>query len=1062
MNKLTLSKWSEWENSEKPALELLTQLNYTHLEGQEFIPSDSHPERKSFREVLLKGRLTQKIREFNPRINDYNITQVIRKLTIPSTASTIQFNKTVWEFLTIPTALMVEQDLGDGRGRRNHAVKLIDWDEPQNNDLLCVNQFKIKSSQATQGGIPDIIIFINGIPLVVIECKSPLISNPLTNGIKDLKYYQKHFPKLFYYNQILIASCGQSTRYGVIHNKFEHFKEWNDPYPLTPDKLSQIIKQTGRKSTTPTPQDILLYGLLEPHNLLDLIRNFIVFEKNTQGRLIKKLGRYQQFRAVKKTLNRILTSSERGGTIWHTQGSGKSLTMLFTAVELRREPKLENPLILFVSDRVDLVGQLQETFTACGFPNIVEAANWQHLIDLIENGQGQTVFTTIQKFRKRKTTRKITRESDEEDDSDEFEEETGTIDPERICKEFIDVNTSKNIIVLVDEAHRSQYKLYATCMQVSMPNAFYIAYTGTPLARTEQNELVTVGKGKTVKKFGSFIDVYNIRQAIDDQATVHILYESRMPKLLVEGESLDKIFERVFTDKSEEDQNEIKKKYGTKRAVVQAKQRVQEVCQDIIDHYEKFIAPNRFKAQIVVGSRKLTRRYKYYLDLFHGPESAITISETSKKNVDLNDLDLDEFPLIDEDEEEKNIPYFSNRTEQKNAIDRFKDPDSSLKFLIVCDMLLTGFDAPVEQVMYLDKSLREHNLLQAIARVNRTNEGKTYGLIVDYYGVSLNLEEALNIFDSADVEGVMTPIENKLPLLEQYHKKVMGHLEGLDKTNLEELVLTLLPEDKKNAFYADFKHFAITLDIILPNPRGEPYLDDLKFLEKIISALRARTRDEQLNIKGCGKKVEKLIDDHIRSLGIIQLVEPVPILSDEFFEAVNKFKSPKSRASEMEHAIRHEISVKTDQDPTFYESLSKRLKQIIDDYNDERITLAEKINLLKAIVDEIRANPDVAKQLGLNTAELAFFNLFKKDLEDLNITDEKAVVTFTYELLEQIESFTLLVDWGKRSHVIQQIRSALKTHIRNLQKDWSHKFDNKRLNVLAQEVVTLAKTHFAN
>lgn len=1053
---MTLYKWSEWENSEKLAIELLKQLKYTHIEGQEFFPSDNHPERKSFREVLLKARLTQKIQEFNPWISDFNITQVIRKLTIPSTSSTIQFNKTVWKYLTKPTALMVDQDVGDGKGRRNHAVKLINWDEPHNNDFLCVNQFKIKSPQASQGGIPDIIIFINGISLVVIECKSPLISNPLTKGIKDLRYYQKHFPKLFYYNQILIATCGQSARYGVIHNKFEHFKEWNDPYPLTPDELSQIIEQTGRKSTTPTPQDILLYGLLNPHNLLDLIRNFIVFEKDTQEKLPKKLGRYQQFRAVKKTLNRILSSSERGGTIWHTQGSGKSLTMLFTAVKLRREPKLENPLILFVSDRVDLVEQLQETFTACDFPNIVEADNWQHLIDLIGNGQGQTVFTTIQKFRKRKTTRKSTGESDEEDDS------KGELDPERICEEFIDVNTSKNIIVLVDEAHRSQYKLYATCMQVSMPNAFYIAYTGTPLARTEKNELVSVGKGKTVRKFGSFIDVYNIRQSVDDEATVHILYESRMPQLLVEGESLDKIFERVFADKSEEEQDAIKKKYGTKRAVIQAKQRVREVCQDILDHYEKFIAPNGFKAQIVVGSRKLTRRYKYYLDLFHGPESAIIISETSKKNVDINDLDLSEFPLIDEDEDERNIPYLSNKTEQKNAIARFKKSDTSLKFLIVCDMLLTGFDAKVEQVMYLDKSLREHNLLQAIARVNRTNERKTYGLIVDYYGVSLNLEEALNIFDSADVEGVMTPIENKLPLLEQYHKQVMEHLEGLDKTDLEELVLTLLPEDKRNAFYADFKNFAITLDIILPNPRGEPYLDDLKFLEKIISALRARTRDEQLNIKGCGKKVEKLIDDHIRSLGITQLVEPVPILSDEFFEVVNKFKSPKSRASEKEHAIRHEISVKTDQDPAFYESLSKRLKQIIDDYNAERITLAEKIKLLKAIVDDIKAKPDVAKQLGLNTAELAFFNLFKKDLEELAIIDEKAVVTFTYEMLEHIEPFISLVDWDKRHHVIQQIRSALKTHIRNIQKNWSHKFNNKRLNVLAQEVVTLAKTHFTN
>ncbi len=1014
-----IPKWNEWQNSEKPALCLLAELGYIYIKPAELRESTPTQERSSLREVLLKKRLTTKIKEFNTWINDYNIKQVFRMLTIPQ-VSEIEFNQEIWGYLTKPHTFTVEQDIEDGRGRRHQPVKLIDWDDIENNEFIISNQYKVNSSRGNI--IPDIVVFVNGIPLVVIECKSPILRGEhIIPGIRQLDMYQNKAPKLFYYNQILIATAGLNSYYGVVGNSYSHFKQWKEPYPINESELEEFIKKTGRKTTTPTPQDILIYGLLEPHNLLDLIRNFIVFQ-TVNGKLIKIMTRYQQFRATNKTIQRILDPKERGGTIWHTQGSGKSLTMLFSSVKMRREPKLENPLLVFITDRIDLVDQLNQTFIASGFPNPQEAKDAEHLQTLIKTGQGQTVFTTIQKF-------KISNKESEE------EAEKGN-------KEGYPVlNESKNIIVLVDEAHRSQYKTFAMRMRKSIPNAFFIAYTGTPLARTEKNEKITVGKGKTIRKFGSFIDVYDIRQSVEDGVTVQILYENRLPELLIEDGTIDALFDRVFADKTEEEREAIKDKYATKANILGAEERIKKVCLDILDHYETKIKPNRFKAQIVVNSRELAVKYKMFLERFNAPESVVIISPNR---------------LYDDDLKKLGVPFITNKTDQKKYIKRFKDPNDSLTFLIVCDMLITGFDAPVEQVMYLDKSLKEHNLLQAIARVNRTYEQKTRGLIVDYYGISFNLEEALEIFDTHDVEGVMKPIDSEIPRLEQFHRTVMQHLNGIDRTDLEGMVLAFHEEEKRSKFRADFRNFAQTLDIILPDPRAEPYLDDLKLLERLIAGLRARYRPEGLDIAGCGGKVKQLIDEYIRSSSITQLVELVPILSPKFQEKLEQFKRPESQASEIEHAMRHEISVKIEEDPEFYTSLKERLEKIIEMYRQERIDLAEKIKQMKALVADVKARPDIARAMGLNSAEMAFYHICKREMEQVGMTNDRELVKVTYEILEKIEPLINIVDWTRKSETQRKIRHKVKKKLR----EKNPEYDLEKLNQLATEIVNLAKVHY--
>ncbi len=1016
---MDLISWSEYNNTEKPALEVLQELGYLYKEGKKIAPTSTTPERSSLREILLKDRLIIKIKELNPWINDTNIKQVIRKITIPASHSPIEINEQMWRYLTKPSELIVEQDLGDGKGRRNHWVKLIDWDNPENNEFLAVNQFKVNAPKGNR--VPDIVIFINGLPLVVIECKSPLLANPLQQGIRQVMEYQGTIPKLFHLNQIIIVTSSQSAVYGVVGNSYENFQIWKDPYPITVDELEKIVFNTDRTTLNPTPQDILLYSLLEKKNLLDLIRNFIIFEI-IRGKLVKKIARYQQFRATNKTLARILTEINlnlRGGTIWHTQGSGKSLTMLFTAIKLRRESILNNPLLIFVCDRIALVKQLNSTFERCGFHNPIEAKNVDQLQELIQIGQGVTIFTTIQKFR--------IKDSDPQTGASKSEEE------------FPELNKDRNIFILVDEAHRSQYKIFAMNMRLGIPNACYLAYTGTPLAKNDKNETISVGRGKTVSKFGQLIDIYDIRQSVEDHSTIKILYENRLPELRVEGESIDEIFNRVFADKTNEEREKIKQKYANKDAILAAPERIKKVVLDIIKHYEKRIEPNGFKAQIVTASRKLAVMFKKYLDELNAPESVVIISPN---------------PRYDDELKKLGTSFITEKLKQQVMIDRFKDDKDTLKLLIVCDMLITGFDAPIEQVMYLDKRLTEHNLLQAIARVNRIHEDKNYGLIVDYYGVSNHLERALEIFDKPDIDGFMKSIESELYPLEMHYKAVLSYFEGVDLNDLEICVLVLEPENVRADFHNEFKKFAQSMDVVLPDPRAQPYVTDLKRFGMILKAARNRYRVEQFDLVGCGAKVQKIIDEHIRSTGIKILVEPVAILSEKFQEALDNLKSDKSKASEMQHAIRHEISIKYEEDPVFYSSLKDRLEVIIEMYTQNRIDLAEKIKRLKTLYMQIKERPNLAEKMGLNSAELAFFNLLKEDSIKVGIEDEREIVKFTYEILEAIEPYVSLIDWQNKSDILRQIRKASKNIIDQKQ------IERKRKDLLAHQIEELAKVHF--
>lgn len=478
----------------------------------------------------------------------------------------------------------------------------------------------------------------------------------------------------------------------------------------------------------PWPQDVALAGLLSKENLLDILRTFVVFETDaTTKRTVRKVCRYQQFRAVNLAILRARkgrTADKRGGVVWHTQGSGKSLTMLWLALKLRRDPVHQNPLLVIVTDRRDLDDQIAKTFQNCGFPHPERAESVRDLRNLLSGPSGRTVLTTVQKFQ---------------------EAALGKGEKKKATNGDVPVlSEAKNVFVLTDEAHRSQYGSLAARMRASLPNATFFGFTGTPIDKNDRSTLST---------FGSYIDTYTIEQAVADGATVPIFYEARLVELRVMGAALDALFERVFADRSEEEREAIKKRYGSEEAIALSPKRIEAIALDIIEHYSKFIEPNGFKAQVVATSREAAVLYKEALDRLNGPLSAVVMSGTN-------------------DDPKMLADHHKTEPERKELIRRFLDKNDPLKVLVVCDMLLTGFDAPVEQVMYLDKPLREHTLLQAIARVNRTAEGKTFGLVVDYWGVSDALTEALSIFAPQDVQGAMQPKMDELPRLVEHHAEV--------------------------------------------------------------------------------------------------------------------------------------------------------------------------------------------------------------------------------------------------------------------------------------------------
>lgn len=1031
---------------ECPAIEQLIALGWSYLPGSALAPAAGNDNARQpatrvyYRDVVLLDRLESALRRLNPWISEENLRKVTREITHPNHAALMEYNQAIYQMLV--NYISVEQDLG--KGRKGQTVKIIDFDNPANNDFLCTNQFKVEGPN--QNICPDIVCFVNGLPLAVIECKSPYIADAVAEGINQLRRYanlrrpedDEGAQKLFWYNQLMVSTCRDQAKVGTISSSAQHYGDWKDAYPFTDADILAMLQQpvlatseavSGKYQICDVPslqylaaaeqialginagslaevtsQQRLLAGMFKPANFLDLMQNFILFEP-MEGRLIKKVARYQQYRAVNKVIERLKNGKnrkEKSGVVWHTQGSGKSLTMVMLAVKIRRDPELKQYKLVFVTDRTQLDSQLSQTFRDAQSETIHNAGSVAELKELLARDASDIVTAMVQKFQ-------------------EAEQEGG----------FTDLNPSDKIIVLADEAHRTQFGALAMTINAALPNAPKIGFTGTPLLKTQKMD----------QAFGGYIDQYKINEAVEDGATVRIIYEGRQVRTDVVGDSLDALFEEYFKDRSDEEKQEIKKQYGVERAVREAPARIRWVCIDLLKHYREKIQPNGFKAMVVVGSRHAATLFKKTLDELGAPPSEVIISGSHN--------------------DEQYLAQYTDKTRQKQAIEAFKKPlsESPLTFLIVKDMLLTGFDAPIAQVMYIDRGLKDHTLMQAIARVNRTYSGKSCGYVVDYHGLSDYLTEALSQFSSDDVEGTYHTLKDEIPRLKAAHTRVAAIFAGMKGTDVDDYVLHLKDEDIRQQFELTFRNFAKQMDVILPDTAAKPFIPDLKLWGKVLNAARNRYRDAGLNISDAGAKVRQLVEEHIISTGVDPKIPPVDLMAANFKETVEQIKSPESRASEIESAIKHHITVNLDEDPEYYRSLSLRLRDIIEKTNGK---WDQQLELLLQMVGSIEADHKKASDdLGLNQTEFAFYNILMSEVtrhagdDTLSDAVHDEVKATSQALVEVFEEATRIVDFFNKPDEIKRMKKAIKRAIMDCS------FDDRSLVTVVQErFMELARTKF--
>ena len=1040
---------------ELPAIEYLTTIHgYNFIEGDKLTPD--YGERDTLSEVILSKRMKASLKKLNPWISDENAEKVVRKFSRAESlgAGLLEINEKIYDYI-VHLQLTVDQVI-DGK-KETPTVKLIEFDADKigNNDFLVTRQFVIKGQQ--ENIRPDIIIFINGMPIAVLECKSPFKETKVNenvgkyDGFQQLRRYMNGREASFiegaerlFYTNFLTGILNKYTAFiGTISSGYKHYIEWKDAYPVENKKVYDVKN---------TPQNILLQGVFKKENLLDIMQNFIVYDVDKENsRKVKKICRYQQFRAVQKSLKRLeegKTPLSKGGVVWHTQGSGKSLTMVFLARKIRNHKKLSDATIVIVTDRTDLDEQIYETFTNTitnGTP--VRADSIEDMKRLLRNSNAQIVTTTIQKFQSEKEESKL---------QDKVQNEKLYLE-----KEYEILSTKANIIVMTDEAHRSQYKGTATNLRTALPNAAFIGFTGTPIDKDDKS---------TPRTFGSYIDKYSIKMAVDDGATVKIVYEGRRPDLHISGESLEELFDQAFEDKTDEEKEAIKQKYANKRTVVEAEERIEKVAKDILAHYKEYIYPNGFKAQIVCVSREACVKYynalnKYMKDI---------MGEDLEYKIIFSGCNNDE-PYLRE--------HHTSKEEQKEILKSFKKKtsESNLCFLIVKDMLLTGFDAPIEQVMYLDRPLKEHTLLQAIARVNRTcGDSKRCGYVVDYYGVLDFLEEALAIFDKEELGKPMESMGSLYDEMMSYRENIMRMFIGVDHNNIDALVKVIEPDDKRAEFEVAYKKFLGAVEALMPGHVSTDIQNDVKWLSYIRAAAKVRFNPEKkLDIADCGEKVKALISKHLTSNGVMQWIEPITLFEDDFQAKIENQVSDEAVASSMEHAIKNVITLKMDDNPVFYTSLFEKLQQILEETKNDWI---EKKARLKEFINREMENGEQSKadELELSKREFAFFETLREALEGGNegasdVVKEDSVEYLSNDVIEFSKEFSKefdkkmkdewhIVGWTenptKYSEIEQKVYMFLLSKSPKLRK-WFGTESISKVKQLKESMMKLAKLHYA-
>ncbi len=1046
-----------------PALTLLDKLGYYYLTSSENLTLRGGRTSK----LILESVLREQLQKFNSitfkgkhyAFSDSNIQKAVQALADIPFDSLMNTSEQVYDLLTLGKSL--EQTI-DGY-TKSFSLHYIDWKHPENNIYHVCDEFVLERRNSKLTRRPDIVLFVNGIPLAVIECKRPDLKDAVEEGISQHLRNQRsdEIPELFTYSQILLSVSQNKAQYGTTGTPAKFWAIWKEEdkdtqekqlYELINTPVSDTFKkrlfaerderqqrymetvwQSGKRF--PSPQDKAIHSLLRPKRLLELIYQYIVFDNKE-----KKVCRYQQYFAVGATLERIMhrkgDSQRPGGVIWHTTGSGKSLTMVMLAKALALAPDILNPKIVLVTDRVDLDDQIYKTFHACGKP-VVQAKTGEHLIDLIAQNKASIITTIIDKFESASRKRKI---------SDE----------------------SSNIFVLVDESHRSQYGVSHAKMQNVFPNACYIGFTGTPLLKKEK---------ATATKFGGFIHKYTMNQAVADGAVTPLLYEGRMSELHGDQAQIDKWFERITKDLTVEQKADLKNKFRREEELSKAEQRLGEIAYDIGQHFKSNFRSTGKKGQFAVSSKAMALRYKKYFDEFGDVTAEVVISppDTREGNKTVDEDTLEEVQAFWKSMMAK---YGSDEKYQQSIINAFKYSDDP-EILIVVDKLLTGFDAPRNSVLYLDKRLKEHNILQAIARVNRLFEGKDYGLIIDYRGIFGELNDAIDTyaalenegFDPDDIEGTLTDITEEIKLLPQRHTNVWEVFkEAGNQKDLEAMQRHLEPEDRRQRFYEALALFAKTLQLALANARFQDetpenkiarYKDDLKYFLNLRQAVKQRY-GEAVDYSSYEKQIRNMVNKYIGADAVKQLIDPINVFAiDEFEKEIESIDGDAAKADAIASRIKKTITEKMEEDPALYKRLSELIDEAIAEHRAKRLSDMEYLVRIRGTLDELRGkdSSDLPDILNHRDEAKAYYGVIQEPMSSFSVpgysSDDLAAETAVR--LEDIIRDHKIRDWTKNQDVKNLMMNEIEDYLYSLKGRHELAMDMDTIEQITNQVLAIAE-----
>ncbi len=1026
--------------SQIPALMLLEKLGYTYLSPKEALELREG----NTANVLLEPILRKQLEEINTLqvsstktavFTTQNITNGIEALrNLPMDEGFASASQSVYDLLTAGKTLEQSVD-GD---KKSFTLQYIDWQNPKRNVFHVTEEFAVSRTGMTDTYRPDMVLFVNGIPLCVIECKRPDIKESLTQAVSQHLRNQKEdgIRSLYVYSALLLSIATQSASYATTATLEKFWAKWTEQFANSEEQQQYkqtLLQKVNQKQMnpklfgerfgyvrghfehlydspiTPSVQDEYLYSLCRPERLLNIMYRFTLFDDG-----IKKVARYQQFFAVQKTMDRIRGiegGKRRGGVIWHTQGSGKSLTMVMLAQAIILDKSIQNPKIVLVTDRTDLDRQITSTFKKCG-TYVENAKTGSQLVELLESKSDAVITTIINKF-------------------------------ETAVKSIKKPLTDPNIFVLIDEGHRSQYGEMGIKMNKTLPNACFIAMTGTPLMKKEKS---------TAIKFGGMIQpVYTVDQAVKDGTVVPLLYEGRLVPQLVHENPVDLFFDKVCEPLTEYQRADLKKKFSRADQLNQAEQRIYAIAWDISLHFKKSWQGTTFKAQLVVPRKRVAIQYKKFLDEIGIVSSEVLITSPDTREGEetaygeTSNMELAFWKrMMDE--------HGTSKRYETNLINRFKN-SSDPEIIIVVDKLLTGFDEPKNTVLYLDRKLKDHTLLQAIARVNRVCDDKDFGYIVDYYGVLGALNSALDIytdFDAQDLEGTFTDITDEISKLPQKHSELWDIFKSIpNKRDLEAYGELLRAEDIRADFYEKLTAFARALKIALSSIEFhkntsekdiDTYKTDLAMFLKLRKAVQERYSDT-IDYKQFEGQIQKLIDTHIESGEVNIITELVNIFDKEkFAEEIEKITGKAAKADTIASRTAKHITENMDTDPVFYKKFSQLLKETIAAYEQGRIDEIEYLRQVTEYMEKVlsHTDSDIPASIQDNNAARAYFGLsfeVYKTVAKNTAVDLKPLALETANTIDSIikryvtDYEKTVVDWQNKGQLIGKMKIEIEDYL---------------------------------